>query len=270
MLTPQEVSERAFQRASFGGGYNMAQVDEFLDILTGDYTALFNENAVLKNKMKVLLDKMEEYRSTEDAMRKTLLTAQRMADDLVKEAEEKKASIIQEAEKDVLARRDDLARAADAEEARLTQARQATAEFVKKVTTLQAEETQLLNRLLSLSPTDGTPAPAPADPVEQTVSEIDGNVQRLLAKAIQDPDVDITLPPSPEKEPETQGGQLDDTAEFLSPPRFLTQEQIEEQAAAQTSFPATAPEAEEDVDDLPPRHRIDFEKLQFGRDYEIK
>ena len=44
MLTPQEVSERAFQKASFGG-YNMAQVDEFLDILTGDYSALFNENA---------------------------------------------------------------------------------------------------------------------------------------------------------------------------------------------------------------------------------
>ena len=34
MLTPQEVSERAFQKASFGG-YNMGQVDEFLDVLTG-------------------------------------------------------------------------------------------------------------------------------------------------------------------------------------------------------------------------------------------
>ena len=52
MLTPQEVSERAFPKASFGG-YNMGQVDEFLDLLTADYTALYNENAVLKNKMKV-------------------------------------------------------------------------------------------------------------------------------------------------------------------------------------------------------------------------
>ena len=38
MLTPQEVSERAFPKASFGG-YNMAQVDEFLDVLTEDYSA---------------------------------------------------------------------------------------------------------------------------------------------------------------------------------------------------------------------------------------
>ena len=87
MLTPQEVSERAFQKASFGG-YNMAQVDDFLDILTADYTSLYNENAVLKSKMKVLVDKVEEYRATEDAMRSTLLTAQRMAAKLVQEAQE--------------------------------------------------------------------------------------------------------------------------------------------------------------------------------------
>ena len=71
MLTPQEVSERAFQKASFGG-YNMGQVDEFLDVLTGDYSALYSENAVLKSKMKVLVDKVEEYRSTEEAMRKAI------------------------------------------------------------------------------------------------------------------------------------------------------------------------------------------------------
>ena len=57
MLTPQEVSERAFQKATFNG-YNMSQVDEFLDILTADYSALYSENAVLKSKMKVLADKV--------------------------------------------------------------------------------------------------------------------------------------------------------------------------------------------------------------------
>ena len=90
MLTPQEVSERAFPKASFGG-YNMTQVDEFLDVLTEDYSAQYSENAVLKSKMKVLADKVEEYRSTEESMRKALLTAQRLADDMVREAEAKKA-----------------------------------------------------------------------------------------------------------------------------------------------------------------------------------
>ena len=97
MLTPQEVSEHAFAKASFGG-YNMAMVDEFLDVLTADYTTLYKENATLKAKMKVLVDKVEEYRSTEEAMRKALLTAQKMADELVAQAEAKKAELLKNAE----------------------------------------------------------------------------------------------------------------------------------------------------------------------------
>ncbi len=41
--------------------------------------------------MKVLVDKVEEYRSTEDAMRAALLTAQKMADSMVAEAERRKS-----------------------------------------------------------------------------------------------------------------------------------------------------------------------------------
>ena len=96
MLTPQEVSTHAFTKAVMGG-YNMAMVDEFLDEVTDDYTALYKENAALKAKMKVLVEKVEEYRATEDSMRATLLTAQRMADAIVKEAEAKRDEILAQA-----------------------------------------------------------------------------------------------------------------------------------------------------------------------------
>ena len=92
MLTPQEVSARSFTKTMMGG-YNMTMVDEFLDELTDDYTSLYKENASLKAKMKVLVEKVEEYRATEDSMRATLLTAQRMADSIVKEAEEKRDAL---------------------------------------------------------------------------------------------------------------------------------------------------------------------------------
>ena len=99
MLTPQEVSSRAFAKAVMGG-YNMAMVDEFLDELTDDYTALYKENTALKAKMKVLVDKVEEYRATEDSMRTALLTAQKMANTMVEEAEAKKSSLLADAEAD--------------------------------------------------------------------------------------------------------------------------------------------------------------------------
>ena len=78
MLTPQEVAEHGFSKSRMGG-YNMKEVDDFLDELTADFSELYKENSVLKGKIKVLAEKISEYRETEDAMRTTLLTAQKMA-----------------------------------------------------------------------------------------------------------------------------------------------------------------------------------------------
>ena len=97
MMTPQEVANCTFAK-SMMGGYNMASVDDFLDKLTEDYSALYKENAALKAKLKVLVEKVEEYRATEDAMRATLLTAQRTADSLIKEAEGKRDEMLKQAE----------------------------------------------------------------------------------------------------------------------------------------------------------------------------
>ena len=251
MLTPQEVSERAFQKASFGG-YNMAQVDEFLDILTGDYSALFNENAVLKNKMKVLVDKVEEYRSTEEAMRKALSAAQRMADDLVQEAERKKAEILAGAEEEVKARRAGIDRELAAEEFRLKQAQQDTAAFVEKVRALHAKEAEFLSQLEELYPPETKPA---VDPVEEKAAEIDDNVQRLLAQAMKEAAAE-NLRAKVEEEEEQD---LSDTAEFIP-------------GGSEPPYEEEDPEDGEgdDGEDGPPSgSRIDFGSLQFGRDYEI-
>lgn len=243
MLTPQEVSERAFQKASFGG-YNMAQVDEFLDILTGDYSALFNENAVLKNKMKVLVDKVEEYRSTEDAMRKALMAAQRMADDLVKQAEEEKAAMLSRTEEEVRTRKAELSKELEAEEFRLKQAQQATASYVEKVRALHIKEAECLSQLEGLYPPDTTPAP---DPVEEKALEIDDNVQRLLNQAMQDATAEHLRSKAAQEEQD-----LSDTAEFT--PGLPDEEEADD----------------DDGEDPPPRDSgIDFGRLQFGRDYEI-
>ena len=252
MLTPQEVSERAFTKASFGG-YNMAQVDEFLDILTRDYSALFNENAVLKNKMKVLVDKVEEYRSTEDAMRKALMAAQRMADDLIKEAERKKSEILLKTEAEVQARRNELSKELEAEEFRLKQAQQATAGFVDKVRSLHLKEAEYLSQLEELYPPETAPA---VDPVEEKAAEIDDNVQRLLAQAMEAAAAENLRARAEEEDDDERD--MSDTAEFTP---GLSPEEDEEE-----DYPDP-----EDEDDPPAgsTSRIDFGSLQFGRDYEI-
>ena len=248
MLTPQEVKSRAFQRASFGG-YNMGQVDEFLDILTEDYTALYNDNAVLKSKMKVLVDKVEEYRSTEEAMRKALMTAQRMADDLVREAEAKKAAILAEAEEQAAKRVAELSAQVETEEFRLRTAQENTAAFVEQMRALYTEQVQFLAKLEELAPEQ----PEAADPVEEAANEIDDNVQRLLAKAMAEATAENV---KAKLEEEAAEEDLSDTAEFEPIKADLEQTIRVERPTAQDEYAAKTA-------------RIDFGDLQFGKDYEI-
>ena len=186
MLTPQEVASRAFSKATFNG-YNMGQVDEFLDTLTADYTALYKENAVLKSKMKVLVDKIEEYRSTEDAMRSALLTAQKMANSMVAEAEEKKQQLLREAENAANARIMELRQQIASEELRLAEAKRSTADFTTQMKELLAHEIQFLNGLPQVEAPKAEAAPAPADDMERTVQDIEQSVQAIL-KQEEEPD----------------------------------------------------------------------------------
>ena len=88
MFTPQEIEQISFNRATFGG-YDMQSVDEFLEPLTDDYITLYKENALLKSKMRVLVNKLEEYRQNEASMKDAIVNAQKTCDMMVKEAEEK-------------------------------------------------------------------------------------------------------------------------------------------------------------------------------------
>ena len=177
MLTPQEVSGRAFSKAAFGG-YNMAMVDEFLDEVTDDYTALYKENAALKAKLKVLVDKVEEYRATEDSMRAALLTAQRMASTMVEEAEEKKKSMLAGAEDEARAKIGALQSDIELEQRRLNAAKAATADFLQKTRELAQAQLALIERAPDL-----TPEEIVGDKTAEQKAETDVNAieERILA-----------------------------------------------------------------------------------------
>ena len=109
MLTPQEIQERSdsLEKAVFGG-YSMSSVEDLLIPLQKDYATLYKENAVLKSKMKVLVDRIEEYRGKEESMNRAILTAQKTADDLVAETERKCAAMVADSELRLRQRSEDL------------------------------------------------------------------------------------------------------------------------------------------------------------------
>ena len=96
MFTPQQIDQISFGRSTFGG-YDMQQVDEFLEPLTEDYVTLYKENALLKSKMRVLVGKLEEYRKNEASMKDAVVNAQKTCDKMVAEAEAKCAKMLNNA-----------------------------------------------------------------------------------------------------------------------------------------------------------------------------
>ena len=192
MLTPQEVSTHAFTKAVVGG-YNMAMVDEFLDELTDDYTALYKENAALKAKLKVLVEKVEDYRATEDSMRATLLTAQKMADSIVREAEAKRDEIMAQAENQAQEKIAQLRREIGESEDRLRQGQQELAKFIAASRDICNQQLAYLDQLPQL-PVEQPAAPA----AEEKVQEIEENV--LAAFAQQDAGEEPAEEPAPAEE----------------------------------------------------------------------
>ena len=96
MLTPQQIDQISFDKAVFGG-YDMQSVDEILEPLTEDYITLYKENALLKSKMRVLVEKLEEYRRNEASMKDAIVNAQKTCDKMVREAEAKCTQMLSDA-----------------------------------------------------------------------------------------------------------------------------------------------------------------------------
>ena len=204
MLTPQEVSSHAFTRAPFGG-YNMTAVDEFLDELTDDYTALYKENAALKAKLKVLVEKVDDYRATEDSMRATLLTAQRMADSIVKEAEAKRDQLMAQAESDARQKIGAMQAEVTATQERLKAGQQDLRTFIASVREVCERELALLEQLPELPVEAEAPAAEPAAQEAAAAEEIEQSVFAAMqaedAKAEEEPPAEEPAPDYPEGNP---------------------------------------------------------------------
>lgn len=98
MLTPQQIQDISFEKALFGG-YDMDSVVNILEPLTEDYVTLYKENSVLKSKMRILVEKLEEYRKQEASMQNALLAPRRRrATRWSRDAEKKCAQMLHEAE----------------------------------------------------------------------------------------------------------------------------------------------------------------------------
>ncbi len=97
MITPLDIENKKFAKQMMNG-YNVDEVDDFLDELTLDYGKLYKENAELKAQREELDSNVGKYKDIENTIQNTLIMAQKTADDVQEVAKKQAEQIIKDAE----------------------------------------------------------------------------------------------------------------------------------------------------------------------------
>ena len=197
-MTPQDIREKTFEKAMFGG-YDMAAVQNYQEAVATELANAQKEIAVLKGKMKVLVDKIEEYRASEDAMRLAILSAQKVGKQIEDDAQARADKILSEAKNTSDRILGGLQHETANEEAKLLNAKTSCAKFLEDVRNLCLTQLEYLDGVAgskaasapraaarptaSAAPAEPAPA-APAEPVPAAQPEAPAAGQPVQAEPV--------------------------------------------------------------------------------------
>ncbi len=85
MLTPADIENKVFKKVKFSG-YDINDVEDYLEKIIIDYEKLFKENLEMKDKMHNLEESVAYYKSIEIGIDQTVGNAQIEAENIKEEA----------------------------------------------------------------------------------------------------------------------------------------------------------------------------------------
>ena len=183
MLTPNDISNKRFEKSPFGG-YKPEEVDSFLSEIAVSYERLYEAKEAAEEKMEVLAEKLEEYRANEDSLRTVLLGAQKLGDNIIRDSKAKAEVIISDAEgqvKQVFSESEDKI---NKERETLATLQKETAEFKKRLIAMYKQHLELI----SLMP-EQEEKPEQEEPVQESAPAEEAFAQDNPAPA-SDPEED--------------------------------------------------------------------------------
>lgn len=107
MITPLEIENKKFARQMMNG-YNVEEVDQFLDELTKDYEKVYKQSTEFKTRVEELENSLIHYKNIEDTLQNTLVMAQSTAEEVKEVARQQADQIVKEAEGNARKSVDDL------------------------------------------------------------------------------------------------------------------------------------------------------------------
>ena len=96
-ITPMDIRQQQFSVKMFRG-FDTQEVDTFLEDLAADYEALLKENSLLKEQLQALEERTRGLEEREKVLQETLMTTQRLVEEMKDQARREATVIIREAE----------------------------------------------------------------------------------------------------------------------------------------------------------------------------
>ncbi len=144
MMTLEEIRHVEFTR---GRGYRAEEVDDFIDECVETLEQYRKDTEEANQKLKILADKLAEYRNDEDSIRAALLNAQRAGDTALREAEEKAVLIIEEAQMRAKGFEEEAKKQISEQQQELERVRREVSQFKQQMLTIYKEHLAQINVL---------------------------------------------------------------------------------------------------------------------------
>ena len=210
MISSEDVRRVTFDKAF--QGYRREDVDAYLKEVAQAMDDLAAQNDDLQKKLVVLAQRIDQYRAEEDTLRTTMINAQRLGENVIREAKQKAAEIIRtaniKAEDREQRSRDDVELAKQ----EIVTLKSEADSFKRLLIEMYRKHINLINKLPDYTP---QPEDPPVRPMQPAAEPAPAPVQ---AAPVEQPAVEPTYtPPAAQPAPEPIQPPMQETAYYEEP-----------------------------------------------------
>lgn len=213
MISSEDVRRVTFEKAF--QGYRRDDVDDYLKQVAQSMDELAAQNDDLQKKLVVLAQRIDQYRAEEDTLRTTMINAQRLGENVIREAKQKAAEIIRtaniKAEDREQRSRDDVELAKQ----EIVTLKSEADSFKRSLIEMYRKHINLINKLPDYTP---QPEDAPARPVQPAAEPVQAPIQ--TAAPVEQPVMAAEpayTPPAPQPAAEPALAPVQETAYYEEP-----------------------------------------------------
>ena len=213
MISSEDVRRVTFEKAF--QGYRRDDVDDYLKQVAQSMDELAAQNDDLQKKLVVLAQRIDQYRAEEDTLRTTMINAQRLGENVIREAKQKAAEIIRtaniKAEDREQRSRDDVELAKQ----EIVTLKSEADSFKRSLIEMYRKHINLINKLPDYTP---QPEDAPARPVQPAAEPVQAPIQ--TAAPVEQPVMAAEpayTPPAPQSAAEPAPAPVQETAYYEEP-----------------------------------------------------